>query len=217
MKPNVQIICTFSRGALYISIFPMEPGAHGTQNRKFLSLKRESNSRSETVSQMEDHMEQGTFKVYFKGKEVNLDKKMNLTFFYHGEVVAKLDHFPSFLLDYNELTRRKKTFSFTNIHDIIPFGAAEKGDVQNWYVLLATPKLKTNAEQTPSSINTPSTFVPEKMGFLISKEKDQNYYVKALWPFEYFQEHLEIHHNLEMIIKRIIELPDQFSEVMLII
>lgn len=152
---------------------------------------------------METMKEEGVFKIYFKGASLELDKEMNLTFYYHSDLVEKFDEFPTFMLNYNELTRKKQSFSFNNITEVITYGKANKSDIVNFYAILRT-ELDANGNEK------------EKQGYLIARNKDQQDLIVGYWPYPYFLHHIEMHLNPAINLRNMLQNPEKFREILIV-
>ncbi|MCF2139027.1 MAG: hypothetical protein K9W44_03110 [Candidatus Lokiarchaeota archaeon] len=167
-----------------------------------------------------DLKEDGVFKVYFKGKGYEIDKNWNLTFFYHTELVESFDNFQNFLMNYNELTRKKKAYSLNNIVEVITYGQIKEMQIQNYYILLRTKKkVIKKEEKQPSSESTSNKkkFENEiREGYLIARLKSQEDYIIGYWPYEFFIHHMELHRVPILNILQTTKNPEDFENILLV-
>ncbi|MHA1718934.1 MAG: hypothetical protein ACTSWX_15915 [Promethearchaeota archaeon] len=142
------------------------------------------------------------YKVYFQGVSESDDEDISLTFFQFTNEEVLLDAFPSFLLQYNEIARKKKVYSFTNIKEILPLGKASKNDIIQFYVLLFTFNDSKNEIK--------------KRGFLIGKNKSKGFIVLGEWPYNLKRNENSATLEYNKILIKIIEEPNFFKDVLLI-
>ena len=147
--------------------------------------------------------EQNTiYKVYFQGVSDSDPDDISLTFFKFTKDEINLDAFPSFLLEYSELARKKKGYSFSNIKEILPLGNASKKDIIQFYVLLIT--------------FTGSNDEIKKNGILIAKHKEKGFIILGEWPYNPNKNENSATLEYNKILTKIIEEPDFFKKVLLI-
>lgn len=160
---------------------------------------------------MDNRPQDGAFKIYFKGVGYELEKDWSLTFFYNSSVVEPFENFQNFLMQFNELTRKKKALSLSNIAKVIKHGPIKDYNIQNYYVLLRKKKEKNDssakAEIQPDEI---------REGYLLVRTKNQEDLILGYWPYEFFRNHLELQRVPVISIKQITENPDNFEEILLI-
>ncbi len=147
--------------------------------------------------------EQNTiFKVYFQGVSDTDPEEISLTFFKFTNEENKLEAFPSFLLEYSELARKKKVYSFANIKEILPLGNASKKDIIQFHVLLFT---FTNSNKEV-----------KKSGILIGKHKSKGFIILGEWPYNPKKNENSATLEYDKILNKIIEDPDFFKKVLLV-
>jgi len=147
--------------------------------------------------------EQNTiYKVYFQGVSDTDPDDISLTFFKFTKEENKLEAFPSFLMEYSELARKKKVYSFANIKEILPLGNASKKDIIQFYVLLLTFS-GTNDEI-------------KKNGILIAKHKKKGFIILGEWPYNPNKNENSATLEYNKIMTKIIKDPDFFKKVLLI-
>ena len=147
--------------------------------------------------------EQNTiFKVYFQGVSDADPDDISLTFFKFTKEEFNLDGFPSFLLEYSELARKKKVYSFANIKEILPLGNASKKDIIQFYVLLLT--------------FTGSNNDIKKNGILIAKHKSKGFIILGEWPYNPKKNENSATLEYNKILIKIIQEPEFFQKVLLI-
>lgn len=142
------------------------------------------------------------YKVYFQGVSESNSEDISLTFFQHNNQEIILDAFPSFLLEYNEIARKKKVYSFGNIKEILPLGNATKANITQYYVLLFT--LIQGMEK------------PKKSGLLIGKHKEKDFIILGIWPYEPSMKDVSDSEGYNQILRNIIEDPSHFRNVLLV-
>ncbi len=147
--------------------------------------------------------EQNTiYKVYFQGVSDADPEEISLTFFKFTNEENNLDTFPSFLLEYNELARKKKVYSFANIKETLPLGNASKKEIIQFYVLLFT--FTGNNDEI------------KKNGILIAKHKSKGFIILGEWPYNPIKTENSATLEYDKILIKIIQDPDFFKKVLLI-
>jgi hypothetical protein len=109
------------------------------------------------------------FKIYFDGTADSSTQGLNLTFFGPEKSEIILDDFPTFLLKFEELARKKKTHSIGNIKEIISLGRADKSVITQFFTLLYTIHISDDNNQ--------------KAGVLIGNHKEFGHVVLGIWPY----------------------------------
>ncbi len=142
------------------------------------------------------------YKVFFQGVSDANSDDISLTFFKFTDEVYTLDAFPSFLLDYNELARKKKVYSFANIKETLPLGNASKRDIIQFYVLLFT--------------FTGTNDKIKKKGILIAKHKKKGFNILGEWPYNPNKNENSATLEYNKILIQIIKEPNLFKNVLLI-
>jgi len=142
------------------------------------------------------------YKVYFQGVSDENSEDISLTFFKFTNEENSLNAFPSFLLEYNELARKKKVYSFANIKEILPLGNASKKDIIHFYVLLLT--------------YTGSNDEIKKNGILIANHKSNGFIILGEWPYDPKKNENSPTLEYNKILSKIIEEPNFFTKVLLI-
>ncbi|MHA1521482.1 MAG: hypothetical protein ACTSVZ_04080 [Promethearchaeota archaeon] len=152
---------------------------------------------------MENIKEEGVFKIYFKGTELEANQKFNLSFYYHSEIVESFKDFQTFMLNYNQLTREKQNYAFSNIIKVVTFGDIKEMDVQNYYVILRTVTKKTDENE-------------ERQGYLVVRTKNNDYLIVGYWPFPYFVHHREVNLNPEFNLKKMLEQSEKYQDILMV-
>lgn len=142
------------------------------------------------------------YKVFFQGVSDENPEDISLTFFKFQKEEHSLDAFPSFLLEYSELARKKKVYSFANIKETLPLGNASKKDIIQFYVLLFT--------------FTGSNEEIKKNGILIAKHKTKGFIILGEWPYNPKKNENSATLEYNKILSKIIEDPDFFKKVLLV-
>jgi hypothetical protein len=140
------------------------------------------------------------YKVHFQG--ISTDKEdLRLTFHSLNNEYL-LEDFPKFLLLINDLSRKKKTYSFGNIKEIIPLGQASPFKIAQYFVVMYTEQVMDKS--------------PKKNGLLIGKIEDTKYNVLGVWPVITNDQQISFKSNFNNILSEIIEKPQKFVDILLI-
>ena len=145
---------------------------------------------------------QPIFKVYFQGAVDHVSEELNLTFFSLQEEAITIDYFPTFLREYSELDRKKKTQTIENLKEVIPFGTASKAGIIQFYVLAYTQEEKGQ----PSN----------RAGFLIGNHGKNGFRLVGIWPYHTREAPYPTSSKVTGILKQIIKKPTNFSDLLLI-
>ncbi|MHA1673612.1 MAG: hypothetical protein ACTSYI_08280 [Promethearchaeota archaeon] len=155
---------------------------------------------------MENFKEEGVFKIYFKGTELEANQQFNLSFYYHSDNVEDFKDFQTFMLNYNQLTREKQNNSFSNIIKVVTFGNIKEMDIQNYYVILRT--VSNNPVDDKEN--------KERQGYLIVRTKKNEHLVVGYWPFPYFTHHREINLNPSINLKNMLQQPEKYNDILMV-
>ena len=144
---------------------------------------------------------QSLFKVYFEGFTDTYDKNLHLTFISIQDLNLSYSTFPNFLRKYNELSRKKGSYSLKNISQVISYGGANTRNMIEYYVVLFTQSGKNGNE---------------KIGYLLGKNKQNEYHFMGSWPFDR-KELITAQPSIpKKGIEQIFEVPDQNSDILLV-
>ena len=152
---------------------------------------------------MENIKEEGVFKIYFKGTELEANQQFNLSFYYHSENVEPFNDFQTFMLNYNQLTREKQNYSFSNIIKVVTFGDIKEMEIQNYYVILRTVTKDPGEKE-------------EDQGYLVARTKKNEYLVVGYWPFPYFIHHREVNLNPIINLKNMLQQLEKYTDILLV-
>jgi len=145
---------------------------------------------------------QPIFKVYFQGAVDHNSEDLSLTFYSLQEENISIDYFPTFLREYNDLERKKKTQTIENLKEVIPFGSASKASILQFYVFIYTQQEKKQP--------------PTRSGYLIGNRGKNGYQLVGIWPY---QAHETLHPSSNKVtttLKAIIKKPANFSDLLLV-
>jgi hypothetical protein len=145
---------------------------------------------------------QPIFKVYFQGALDHTSEDLSLTFYSLQEENIPIDYFPTFLREYNDLERKKKTQTIENLKEVIPFGSASKASILQFYVVIFTQQEKKQA--------------PTRTGFLIGNRGKNGYQLVGIWPYQSHEVPHPSSGKITSILKAIIKKPENFSDLLLV-
>ncbi|MHA1647216.1 MAG: hypothetical protein ACTSVU_03035 [Promethearchaeota archaeon] len=166
---------------------------------------------------------QAIYKVYFKGmgnEQSGSEANRNLTFFSIYDRAMLLPSFQKFLLQYNDLSRKKnlEIRSIANIKEILTYGNSTKTNFTQFFVLLYSPKATGNTSRNKSKNkgSNPENRIAGRRGFLIGNHKEHGFLCIGVWPFDFAESDDVSLKTIESVMDEIIAHPKQFQDVLLI-
>jgi len=143
------------------------------------------------------------FKVFFNDSNSKSAEGLSLTFIGLDNDNLILPDFPDFLISFNELVKKKKCQSVSNIKEILTYGKADKSKYGQFFILLYS-------YLTPDNITL-------KAGLLIGNQKEKGFSLVGLWPFNSPQNNNSVSiENFQNLLKMIIGEKLNLQDVVLI-
>ena len=142
------------------------------------------------------------FKVFFEGGLDQATKGLSLSFFGSPNKQIKMPSFPNFLMKFNELARKKQTYSVGNIKEVLPLGKADKTGIGQFHVLLFEMK-NANANNI-------------KNGFLIAHHKELGYIILGNWPYNTLKTIPQSPEEYDAIFEHMVQDNNEFTNMLLI-
>ena len=141
-----------------------------------------------------------TIKIYFKGDPGFPTTGLNLTF---QELInyIQIPNFQEFLIEFNELNRKKKVRSINNISRVIYSTDLNNTRLKQYFLLLYSKKGDKSFKRE---------------GILIVDHPEKGLGIIGLWPILTRKENSDLNYHYKMILKEILDKNENFQEILLI-
>jgi hypothetical protein len=140
------------------------------------------------------------FKVYFSGNDAFPATGLNLTFFSLPNPI-QLEQFQTYLVKFNDISRKKSIHSFGNIKEVISTGTRGVGKIHQHYIILYSIKIEDKLLRT---------------GILIGDHSESGFLVLGIWPISAIESAVPSKEGYKALFDQILNSPENFTDILLI-